>query len=84
MRGQEVHGLEGNPLFVNPVAPVLRQTGVPYVGLGIFGNYYPNVGSPAIDSANSDAPSEHPTDIDGNSRIDDPATPNTGAGRADL
>ena len=27
---QEVHGLEGNPLFVDPVASVLRQTGVPY------------------------------------------------------
>ncbi len=59
--GQEVHGLEGNPLFVDPVAPVRRQTGVPYNGLGIFGNYYPNVGSPAIDSANADAPSEQAT-----------------------
>ncbi len=54
---QEVHGLEGNPLFVNPVAPVLRTT-QPYVGLGIFGNYYPSAGSPEIDSANSNAPSE--------------------------
>ena len=78
--GQEVNGLEGNPLFVNPVAPVLRQTGVNYVGLGIFGNYYPNAGSPAIDSANSNAPSQPLYDIDGNSRIDDPATPNTGTG----
>ena len=77
---QEVHGLEGDPLFVDPVAPVLRQTGVPYVGLGIFGNYYPNGGSPEIDSANSDAPSEQLYDIAGNSRIDDPATPNTGVG----
>ncbi len=78
--GQEVHGLEGDPRFVDPVASVLRQTGVPYVGLGIFGNYYPNVGSPAIDSANSDAPSQPLVDIDGNSRIDDPGTPNTGVG----
>ncbi len=80
MPTQEVHGLEGNPLFVNPVAPVLRETGVPYVGLGIFGNYYPSVGAPEIDSANADAPNEPLSDIDGNSRIDDPGTPNTGAG----
>ena len=78
--GQEVHGLEGNPLFVDPVPSVLRHTGVPYEGAGIFGNYYPSAGSPAIDSANSDAPSQPITDIDGNVRVDDPATPNTGAG----
>ena len=77
---QEVHGLEGDPKFVDPVPSVLRQTGVHYVGLGIFGNYYPEPGSPAIDSANSDAPSQPEFDIDGNSRVDDPATPNTGAG----
>ena len=53
---------------------------MPYVGLGIFGNYYPNAGSPEIDSANSNAPSEPLYDVAGNSRIDDPATPNTGVG----
>ena len=77
---QEVHGLEGDPLFVDPVPSVLRSTGVPYVGAGIFGNYYPNVGSPAIDSANSDAPSQPLLDIQGNARLDDPGTVNTGAG----
>jgi parallel beta-helix repeat protein len=77
---QEVHGLEGNPLFVSPVAPVLRQTGIPYNGLGIVGDYYLKPGSPAIDSANSDAPNASLTDIMGNARVDDPATPNTGAG----
>ncbi|MBI5944540.1 MAG: right-handed parallel beta-helix repeat-containing protein [Chloroflexi bacterium] len=77
---QEVHGLEGDPKFVDPVPSVLRQTGVHYVGLGIFGNYYPEPGSPAIDSANSNAPSQQATDIDGNARVDDPATPDTGAG----
>ncbi len=77
---QEVHGLEGDPLFVDPVPSVLRSTGVPYEGAGIFGNYYPNPGSPAIDSANSSAPSQQETDIDGNSRVDDPATPDTGTG----
>ncbi|MCC6156218.1 MAG: hypothetical protein IT367_20800, partial [Candidatus Hydrogenedentes bacterium] len=77
---QEVHGLEGDPLFVDPVPSALRQNGVYYVGLGIVGDYNLKPGSPAIDSANSDAPSEQSLDIAGNSRIDDPATPNTGAG----
>ena len=77
---QEANGLEDNPLFVNPVPPVLRQTGVPYNGQGIFGNYYLQAGSQAIDSANADAPYEQATDIDGNGRTDDPGTPNTGAG----
>ena len=77
---QEVHGLEGDPNFVDPVPPALRSTGVPYIGAEIVGNYYLNPGSPAIDSANSDAPSQPLADIDGNARIDDPATPDTGAG----
>ena len=78
--GQEVHGLEGDPLFVAPVPSVLRHTGVPYEGNGIFGIYYPKPGSPAIDSANSDAPSQPLSDIDGNARVDDPGTPDTGDG----
>ncbi len=77
---QEVHGLEGDPLFVDPVPSALRATNVPYIGAGILGNYYPNPGSPAIDSANSNAPNQQDTDIDGNARVDDPATPNNGAG----
>ncbi len=80
---QEIHGLEGDPKFVDPVPSVLRKTGVHYVGLGIFGNYYPQPGSPAIDNANSNAPSQPVSDIDGNARVDDPATPNTGAGVRD-
>jgi parallel beta-helix repeat protein len=77
--GQELHGLEGNPLFVAPVPSVRRNTG-PYVGTGTEGNYYLNAGSPAIDSANADAPSQPLFDILGDARVDDPATPNTGAG----
>ncbi len=77
---QEVHGLEGNPLFVAPVPSALRSTGVPYVGAGVVGNYYLMTGSPAIDSANSNAPSQPLYDIDGNSRVDDPGTPDTGIG----
>ncbi len=37
-------------------------------------------GSPAIDSANSGAPNQPATDFDGNARVDDPATANTGIG----
>jgi parallel beta-helix repeat protein len=78
--GQEVHGLEGDPLFVNPVASALRNDGIPYVGAGIEGDYKLEPGSPAIDSANSNAPSEPVTDIEGKPRVDDPSTVNTGAG----
>jgi parallel beta-helix repeat protein len=76
---QEVHGLEGDPRFVAPVPSVLRSS-APYVGTGVVGDYYLNPGSPAIDSANADAPSQPLTDIIGNAHVDDPATPNTGAG----
>ncbi len=77
---QEVHGLEGNPLFVDPVVPALRQTGVPYVGAGAIGDYHLTLGSPAIDSANSNASNEPLYDIEGTARVDDPETVNTGAG----
>jgi hypothetical protein len=53
---------------------------VPYEGAGIVGDYHLNGGSPAIDSANSNAPSQPLTDIEGNARVDDPLTTNTGAG----
>ncbi|MBK8821420.1 MAG: right-handed parallel beta-helix repeat-containing protein [Anaerolineales bacterium] len=81
---QEVHGREGDPLFVDPVPSALRQSGVPYVGSELLGNYYLSPGSPAIDSANADAPSQPISDIDGNSRVDDPATPNNGVGVRDF
>jgi parallel beta-helix repeat protein len=42
------------------------------------GNFQLTAGSPAIDSANSSASGEQTTDILGNPRVDDPATPNTG------
>ena len=77
---QELHGLEGDPLFVDPVASVLRDDGVPYVGTGTIGDYYLTAGSPAIDSANADAPNEPTLDLGGNPRVDDPAVTNTGTG----
>jgi hypothetical protein len=40
----------------------------------------PTAGSNVIDSANSSAPGELSTDINGNARVDDPLVTNTGAG----
>ncbi len=77
---QEVHGLEGDPLFMQPVESVLRTSGVAYPASETTGNYHLSPGSPAIDSANSDAPGQQAVDIEGNARIDDPATTNSGAG----
>jgi parallel beta-helix repeat protein len=61
---QETHGLQGDPRFAGPASGDLRIL----------------AGSPAIDSADSGAPSEPSTDAVGNPRVDDPATPNSGAG----
>ena len=72
--GQETHGLQGDPLWVDPVAPAGRPPTV------TVGDYHLSGGSPAIDSANAGASNEPAADLDGNSRVDDPATTNTGAG----
>ncbi len=61
---QETHGLSVNPGFVNSSG----------------NNFQLTQGSAAIDSANSAAPGQPSVDILGNSRVDDPAVPNTGAG----
>jgi parallel beta-helix repeat protein len=62
--GQEPHGLQA--------APSWRSAGA--------GDFHLNAGSPAIDSADSGVSGQSPTDADGNGRVDDPATPNTGLG----
>lgn len=77
---QEPYGLEGDPLFIAPVASVLRVDGVPYQGTGTVGNYRLIRPSPAIDSADSDAPYQPGLDLDGNPRVDDTFTANTGSG----
>ena len=71
---QEVNGLESNPLFVAPAPVATETTG------STGGNYHLTSGSPAIDSANSDAPEQPLADIEGNPRLDDPNVTNTGAG----
>ena len=65
--GQGAHDLVANPSFSNPAA----------------GDFRLREGSPAVDSANADAPNEQTTDIDGNQRVDDPYVANTGAGARD-
>src|SRR6185437_677266 len=60
--GQETNGKFQDPKFANAGS----------------GNFQLSAGSPAIDSANAAASGEQTTDILGNSRTDDPATPNTG------
>jgi parallel beta-helix repeat protein len=60
--GQESNGIFGDPHFQNAAAWNFQLSG----------------GSPAIDSANSQASGEQATDILGRSRVDDPATANTG------
>jgi len=72
--GQEVHGLQADPLFVSPVAYATRPPAV------VVGDFHIKAGSPAIDSAYADAPSEPLLDLDGNPRVDDLVTTNTGAG----
>ncbi|HEV8450525.1 MAG TPA: right-handed parallel beta-helix repeat-containing protein [Gaiellales bacterium] len=62
--GQEMHGIQADPRFVNAAG----------------GNLHLLTGSPAIDSANSGASGQPAQDADDNERVDDPATPNTGAG----
>lgn len=74
----EVHGVEGNPLFMDPapvaVLPLVVQEG----------DYHLQALSPAIDSADSSAPSMPTTDIEGNPRVDIPTVdPNTGGGMFD-
>lgn len=63
----EAHGLQADPMFVNPVA-------------GPTGDYHLLSGSPAIDSANSGASGQTGWDLEGKARVDDPAVANTGAG----
>jgi hypothetical protein len=58
----------------------MQPASAPYNVAINVGNYLILPGSPAIDSANSDAINEQTIDIAGNSRVDDPATANTGTG----
>jgi parallel beta-helix repeat protein len=78
--GQEAHGLQANPLFTAP-APIAERPPAPPYSMAInIGDYHITAGSPAIDSANANAPSEQTVDIEGNPRVDDPDVTDTGTG----
>jgi len=62
--GQEQQGIQDDPRWVAPGSA----------------DFHLRSGSLAIDSADSGAPGQPATDFDGVARVDDPATPNTGAG----
>jgi parallel beta-helix repeat protein len=62
--GQEAHGIQADPKWASPATGDFRLT----------------PGSPAVDSADSGVSGESATDIHGNPRVDDPSTPDTGAG----
>jgi parallel beta-helix repeat protein len=62
--GQEAHGLQADPQWVNRAN----------------GDFHLTAGSPAIDSAHSGVNAQPSADVEGNARVDVPAVPNTGAG----
>ena len=62
--GMETHGIEADPNWVSPGT----------------GDFHLMAGSPAIDSANSAVNGAEASDIELNPRLDDPSTPDTGAG----
>ena len=47
---------------------------------GLNAEFVPQEGSPAIDSADANAPGETALDLDGHPRVDDPLVPDTGTG----
>jgi parallel beta-helix repeat protein len=62
--GQETHGIQADPRWASPST----------------GDFHLTAGSPAIDSGNSGASGQPSADTEGNPRVDDPGTQNTGIG----
>jgi parallel beta-helix repeat protein len=62
--GKETHGIQADPKWASAGG----------------GDFHLTAGSPGIDSANSGASGHPSADADGNPRLDDPTTANTGAG----
>jgi hypothetical protein len=61
---QEAHGIDAAPGWKSPGT----------------GDFHLTAGSPAIDSANANAPAQTAVDKEGFARVDDPVTPDTGVG----
>ncbi len=78
--GQEMNGLESDPLLVGPAAIAERPPSAPFNVAINVGDYHIGAGSAAIDSADSNALGEPLLDIEGNGRVDDPFVLNTGNG----
>jgi len=78
--GQEINGLQDNPLFTAPAPIAMRPTGAPFNIDVNVGNYHIKAGSPAIDSANSNAPGEPAIDIDHHPRVNDTSVVDSGYG----
>ena len=78
--GQESHAVQEDPLLASPAPIAIRPHTAPYNVVINVGDNHITAGSPAIDSANADAPNEPTEDIEGNSRVDDPLVGDTGAG----
>ncbi len=78
--GQEANGLQADPLLLVPAPIAEHPSQAPFNVAINVGNYRLRAGSPAIDSANSNAPNEQAVDLAGNNRVDIPSVPNTGAG----
>ena len=62
--GQEANGIEANPLWASPST----------------GDFHLAAGSPAIDAGDSGTSGATARDAEGNARVDDPTTANTGTG----
>ena len=77
---QEIHGLQASSLLAAPATVAERPASDPYNVAVNVGDYHLTAGSAAIDSANADATGEPALDIEGQARVDDPATTDTGAG----
>lgn len=78
--GQEAHGLQADPRLLVPAPIAERPSKAPFNVAINVGTYRLRAGSPAIDSANSNAPNEQTIDLAGKSRVDIPSVANTGAG----
>jgi hypothetical protein len=80
---QGAHDIVAKPdLGTKTYEPSAPMTFPNFPSTDVF-SYPLEAGSPAIDSANSNAPGALPTDQFGNPRTDDPKVPNTGVGYYD-
>jgi parallel beta-helix repeat protein len=78
--GKETNGVLNDPLFTLPAPIAMRPRTAPFNMAVNVGNYYIKAGSPAIDSANSNATGEPLHDILGRPRMNDLSVGDSGFG----